>query len=72
MANGFRRIALAQGLLPQGTASDLSPAWTDAALSALLQIDDAPQQIDPPAREQEAPQPRSPDRAAAQMGAAGA
>jgi hypothetical protein len=47
MGNGFRRIALAQGLLPQGRSSDGLAAWTDATLVALLQIEDAPVQIDP-------------------------
>lgn len=41
MGNGFRRIALAQGLLPPVKTTELSPAWTDAVLAALLQIDDA-------------------------------
>lgn len=41
MGNGFRRIALAQGLLPPVSTPEASPAWTDAVLSALLQIDDA-------------------------------
>lgn len=54
MENGFRRIALAQGLLPEPPSSNESPRWTDAALSALLQIPDpAPQgarePCDPPA-----------------------
>lgn len=39
MRDGFRRIALAQGLLPSARTSEVSPAWTDAVLSALLQID---------------------------------
>jgi hypothetical protein len=41
MGNGFRRIALAQGLLPPMKTQEVSPAWTDAVLSALLQIDDS-------------------------------
>lgn len=41
MGNGFRRIALAQGLLPPVSTPEASPAWTDAVLAALLQIDEA-------------------------------
>lgn len=42
MGNGFRRIALAQGLLPLDAVSPDVTVWTDAALVALLQIEDGP------------------------------
>jgi hypothetical protein len=42
MGNGFRRMALAQGLLPQDLPPEESPAWTDEALAELLQVEKAP------------------------------
>ena len=51
MGNGFRRIALAQGLLSQAPAQEPASkapnGWTDDELSALLQVAAPPSQIDP-------------------------
>jgi hypothetical protein len=57
MGNGFRRIALAQGLLPPARTSEVSPAWTDAVLSALLQIDETTTPCASVAREMDVPDP---------------
>lgn len=57
MDNGFRRIALAQGLLPEPPASDAAPRWTDAELTALLQIADPPPQTAPLAHDPQVPSP---------------
>lgn len=63
MGNGFRRIALAQGLLPQPTMFDVAHSWTDAELASLLQVEDGPVRVDPP--ELDAPHPvRVPEQAA--------
>lgn len=40
MGNAFRRIALAQGLLPSTELPEPPSSWTDEALNALLQIDE--------------------------------
>jgi len=42
MTKAFRRIALAQALLPPGEVADPTPPWTDEALNALLQVDETP------------------------------
>ena len=57
MGNGFRRIALAQGLLPPMKTSEVSPAWTDAVLSTLLQIDEPPRPHTPAADLISVPEP---------------
>jgi hypothetical protein len=46
MRKSFRRIALAQGLLPHDAASGDPTRWTDKELKALLQIDEAPERVD--------------------------
>jgi hypothetical protein len=54
MGNAFRRIALAQGLLPRDEPFARPTVWTDADLAALLQVADDPAFL-PPSPDREPP-----------------